>query len=207
MIQTPLTLVFNMQNLKNLLLLLLFLVPLAYAEQILQGSVVQQVQVDEARNAAFQNLPKQIDLSKYAQIDPDREANLRAQLEHKTCLPNRRLTFFGNGSYGVVYFGKKEGFYYNPQGRLYKVERFSVPATPESFASFPVRGAAYLVPQGVLETTRYTPAFAKDYSFNPDGSLKYYCVQTFCFNADGSVGQVRDISTNCGQPESSKPGQ
>jgi hypothetical protein len=187
---------------KKLLLLLLILIPTtAFAEQMLQGGVVQQVDVDEARDAAFANLARIIDTTQYGKIDPDKALNLKARLQHQTCQPNRRLTFFGNGSYGVIYFGEQVGYYYNPQGRLFKLELLNSPATPASFARFPVKGATYLFPSGTLESTRLTPLFARDYNFNPDGSLKFYCLQNTCYRPNGTVAQIRDISTNCTQTD------
>jgi hypothetical protein len=187
---------------KKLFLLLLLCVPaMAFGQQMLQGGVVQQVKVDQARNAAFQAVPNRINTSAFYSTDPDFMLHAQAKARGQSCLPDSRLTFFNDGGYTSISFGGSVMYYYTAQGNLFALEILSSPATPESYSTFPMRGAKYLYPSGVLLSTRFTPIFAEDYSFNLNGSLQSYCLQNVCYKPNGTILTIRKKAINCLQVE------
>ncbi len=179
----------------------------SYAQGLILEGKVSKIEVDSARSTAFYNLPFQIDATRYARLDPGMTQNLQAKVQRIGCLPDRRLSFFDNGSYSVSYFGQHEMLYYLPNGVLQKIEVMDKPSVPDPFDTpghFPLRGAQYSAQNGALLRTTYRTG-VKDFVFNPDQTVNTYCIGQNCYAPNGQFGYSRKFESACTLGQFSAP--
>ena len=79
--------------------------------------------VNEARQIAFDGVPKKIDMSKYKEyfVDKNFEKNINALKNGKNSFWNRFFMYFSDDTYAVRYKLHSEiGYYYNKDGVLFE---------------------------------------------------------------------------------------
>ena len=77
--------------------------------------------VETARQISFAGVSKNIDIKKYKNYLHDEYfcKNMEAKTHYKNKLKNRSVTFFSDGTYGVVYkSNRNKGYYYDGDGYL-----------------------------------------------------------------------------------------
>lgn len=81
--------------------------------------------VETARQISFADVSKNIDIKQYKNYLHDEYfcKNMEAKTHHKNKFKNRSVTFFSDGTYGVVYkSNRNRGYYYDGKGDLEFIE-------------------------------------------------------------------------------------
>ena len=151
----------------------------------LKGGV--EYTIEDARKLAFENVSKKIDINQYKEyfIDPNFEENQLLLSKNKYRAKNRYLTKFLHSEYGVYYRKKpKEGFYYQSNGHLYRIE------ITNNF-KYPIISGMYNQ-KGYLERVTITVKPSNTFLFDVNKILLCYWIKKNCYNEKGELINTRD---------------
>ncbi len=142
--------------------------------------------VETARQISFAGVSKNIDIKKYKNYLHDEYfcKNMEAKTHHKNKLKNRSVTFFSDGTYGVVYkSNRNKGYYYDGDGYLEFIEISKTKFYPKKYVRYNIQGSIDTI---VLATT---PKEA--YIFNKDKKLIAHWIGNNCYNEAGELIKIR----------------
>ena len=138
--------------------------------------------VETARKEAFADveytLPKSI--IEANKVDPNYQENMKAKAKGKNRLKYRRLVFFDDDSYGVIYNNNRHyAFYYSLNGVLEAIDK-------SELSYYPVKNYGYNI-NGDLESISLHVSSNESYKFNVDGTLDSYWIYDKCYDVNGRV--------------------
>ena len=171
---------------KKFICLLIIFVFTGCAAQSLTLSGGVSYTVNEARQIAFDGVPKKIDMSKYKEhfVDKNYEKNQELLDRGKTRYRDREIIKFSDGYYGVCYKNNKNiSFYYDKTGCL---NSFSVVIIDD----YPQKGAIY-DKNGYLRTTFLNVSHTEQFVFNLDKKLISHWIGKNCYNERGELVKTR----------------
>ena len=142
--------------------------------------------VNSARKISFNNIQNNIDVNKYKNYfyDIDYKRNINAKLKNKNNLKNRYLTFFSDGSYGVIYKkDKNTGYYYTTNGTLEFIEISYSKTFPKKFVKYNL--------YGTIESISLWVSSKEQFIFNKDKSLQAHWINKNKYNSKGELIDTR----------------
>ena len=166
---------------KKFICLLIIFVFTGCAAQSLTLSGGVSYTVNEARQIAFDGVPKKIDMSKYKEyfVDKNYEKNQEYMKNGKFRLRNRQLTLFSDQSYGIRYKkNKTTGFYYDKYGKLENIE-------VRSSLKYPTKTYLYST-KGTLENVVFVVSIDEAFIYKMDGKLDSHWIGDDCFDENGN---------------------
>lgn len=189
-----------------LLILLLLLGMTSLSVQgatVLQGGVEKTVSIDDARRAALENLEMVMPVSAYARLDSDMMTHFKAKIDKKMCFPDKRITYFSSGVYGVHPYGAVTALYYRSDGQLDKVAKATKPFLrdldkPADY--YPFRLAMYNYPGGQLDFVAVYISKLEAFCFSPTGEMISYCKADVCYDSQMKVIAFREEGKDCDKP-------
>ena len=170
---------------KFICLLIIFVFTGCAAQSVtLHGGVLYTV--NEARQIAFDGVPKKIDMSKYKEyfVDKNYEKNQELLDRGKTRYRDRELTKFSDGSYGILYkTNKSRAYYYDKKGLLTGIDFIEN-------GEYPKRSLKY-IKNGELDSICIFVSGDEQYLFEPTGELGAHWIGNNCYNEKGELVKTR----------------
>lgn len=157
----------------------------AYGD-VLQGQIQENWTVENARSAAFHNIPYKKNMNWAPAIDPYYKENMIARANNQTRVGNRIITYFSSGNYAVYEDNSINTFYFKANGMLYAVEY-------DVGKSYPSKSYKYSYPSGELYTVSIEVYRNKSFIFDPDGTLLFNWDQNNCYDKNGNLHMTRYV--------------
>jgi len=142
--------------------------------------------LNTARQISFSNIQYKIDVSKYRNYfyDKNKEQNLKAKLRKKNKLKNRYLTFFSDGTYGVIYKNNTStGYYYNSNGKLKYIEISYSSSFPKKFVKYDNKGN--------IDSVSLWISSKEQFVFSKDKVLQAHWINENKYNENGELIDIR----------------
>ena len=137
--------------------------------------------VETARKEAFADveytLPKSI--INAHKTDPNYKENMKAKANGVNRLKDRRLVFFDDGTYGVIYYDNPNYAYYYENGKLEAIDK-------NVGTFFPIKTYRF-IKNGELEQIILNVAPKESYMFELDGRLRSHWIGNKCYDLNGKV--------------------
>ena len=170
---------------KFICLLIIFVFTGCAAQSVtLSGGV--SYTVNEARQIAFDGVPKKIDMSKYKEyfVDKNYEKNQELLDRGKTRYRDRELTKFSDGSYGILYkTNKSRAYYYDKKGLLTGIDFIEN-------GEYPKRSLKY-IKNGELDSICIFVSGDEQFLFEITGELGAHWIGNNCYNEKGELIKTR----------------
>ena len=170
---------------KILLILIIFLLTVPAMSKTLTGGVVYTVET--AREAAFDGIEYEISMEpfkKYLQDPGFISAAKKEGGRPKVSKRGRRITYFSDGEYGVVYDKNTDlGYQYNQQGQLIYIEI-------KSGNQYPYIKKKYKS-NGVLAGVIYVVKAHESFVYKMDGKLAAHWIGNVRYDEQGNIAGKR----------------
>ena len=171
---------------KFICLLIIFVFTGCAAQSVtLSGGV--SYTVNEARQIAFDGVPKKIDMSKYKEyfVDKNFEKNINALKNGKNSFWNRFFMYFSDDTYAVRYKLHSEiGYYYNKDGVLFEIDFIEDRDYPKRAIKYDKKGS--------FKSVILIISSDEQYIFDTNKKLRSHWIGKNCYNEKGELILTRE---------------
>ena len=172
---------------KFICLLIIFVFTVCAAQSVtLSGGV--SYTVNEARQIAFDGVPKKIDMSKYKEyfVDKNFEKNMKLLNEGKTRYRGRILAFFSNQTYSVCYTkNRRIAYYYSKIGLLEFIDITYKETFPQKSVTYDINGN--------IDSVVLSVSVDEQFIFDTNGKLGVHWIGKNGYDENGIVFGVRNF--------------
>ena len=144
--------------------------------------------VNEARQIAFDGVPKKIDMSKYKEyfVDKNYEKNMKLLNEGKTRYRGRILAFFSNQTYSVCYTkNRRIAYYYSKIGLLEFIDITYKETFPQKSVTYDINGN--------IDSVVLSVSVDEQFIFDTNGKLGVHWIGKNGYDENGIVFGVRNF--------------
>ena len=168
-----------MQKIFWIILIILLQMPVAYG-LTLEGGVVYTV--ESARKEAFDGVKYKIPVSSFKEHLRDRnfKENKKTKTSGVVDLGDRKIEWFSDGSYGIVYNKNKNiAYFYDKSGKLEEFDVYSSLISPTKAYKYNINGKLINVTLVVSRNEAYI--------YKVNGELEAHWVGDDCFDENGQL--------------------
>lgn len=153
---------------------------------MLQGNA--EFNAEAAREETFDNVNYDLGPNSFQRYwnDANHYVNYNTLKNGKTKLPDRYLSLFSDGTYGVRYVNDPyHNYYYDEKGELFKVDVLNKP-----FNVYPHRSIAYNK-YGSFKNATFSVSKKEQYLYDSNQKLMGHWVDNACYDGNGNVLMLR----------------